>query len=789
MTANTAGFSQNTAAEPTFFAAPDLAKAGYRVFPVRGKKPTVEGGLYAATTDLSQIAAWIEGGHGDDDIAVATGIPSGIVAIDADSPKTYAEMEAKYGPPAFKNSRGGHWLFRHPRDGKVLSNSIRKDLDRKADGGYIVVPPSRDREWTMGSIPLPGHLPVLPPELRGEKKNPLADEGECVLDEDVRKKAAETIAAHVRNIENGKRHEHLRHLCGVLLRRKVSTSDTAHILIDAWDEVGGDLAERAPEEVPNTLRTTAVALEEGHATGVPSMEKITPGLFGELGELFGWESTNSQVSIDAIDTIDGISKEILPDAPPFPVDAMPRGTRTLIKEAAAAIGCAPDLVAQPMLVVLGSAIGNSRVIELKKGWQESAAIYGAVIAARGEKKTPALKVAIAPATVAQAELRKEYREKRKQYEEELREWEVQKKDAAKDGYAAPAPPEEPDMLSTLVEDTTVEALARVLEVTPRGVVAFRDELSGWVRSMDQYKQGGRGADRQFWLSTYSNTYARVDRKTKKEPLIIERPFVGVFGGIQPTVLPELGSGREDGMLDRFLFAYPEPVPSEWTDDDISEEARESYARLYRKLRDLYMPMNKYDSPDPVRVFFSPPAKDLLKRAVNELRREMYAPGFPTRLKGPWSKLEGYLGRLCLILALCRAVDQGAAEIVEEDDVLCAVGLVDYFKQMARRVYVGLYGEDTDDGLAEDVVKFLKDRGGSWEGQPHELHAELESGFKPPTPEALTRKLKVLAQKHPGALHFDSGPRWVRELGNNRRFVTLSLENGVNGVNGVNGGEA
>jgi putative DNA primase/helicase len=306
MTAREAGSPPKTTQEPTFFAAPDLAIAGYPVFPTKGKPPSVEGGFYAATTDLSQIAAWIEDGHADHDIAVPTGVVSGIVAIDADSPETFAEMEAKYGPPAFKNRRGGHWLFRHPRDGKVISKGIRKDLDRKGDGGYIVVPPSRDRVWTMDGIPSPEDLPLLPPELRGEKKNPLPEEGECVLDEEVRKKAAETIAAHVRNIENGKRHEHLRHLFGVLLRRKVPPTDAAHIVIDAWTGVGGDLAERASHEVPNTLRTTAAALEEGNATGVPSMEKITPGLYGELVGVFGWEvvATNTQTAKDQRPTHD-----------------------------------------------------------------------------------------------------------------------------------------------------------------------------------------------------------------------------------------------------------------------------------------------------------------------------------------------------------------------------------------------------------------------------------------------------------------------------------------------------
>ena len=39
--------------DPTFWAAPQLAKAGYPVFPIWNKIPSVEGGFYAATTDVS----------------------------------------------------------------------------------------------------------------------------------------------------------------------------------------------------------------------------------------------------------------------------------------------------------------------------------------------------------------------------------------------------------------------------------------------------------------------------------------------------------------------------------------------------------------------------------------------------------------------------------------------------------------------------------------------------------------------------------------------------------------
>ncbi len=156
---------KSTSDPPTFWRAPELIDAGYRVFPVSGKAPTVEGGFYGATDDKSQVAAWIEDGRGNHDVAVPTGVFGGFVAIDADTHEAYEKMLTKYGPPTYATKRGGHWLFRHPRNGKVVSCRVAEGLDRKGDGGYVLVPPSKGREWS-GGIPRVEDLPPLPQEFR-----------------------------------------------------------------------------------------------------------------------------------------------------------------------------------------------------------------------------------------------------------------------------------------------------------------------------------------------------------------------------------------------------------------------------------------------------------------------------------------------------------------------------------------------------------------------------------------------------------------------------------------------
>ena len=164
-----------------FMAATKVARAGYPVFPIapKRKKPSVEGGFYAATTDESRIAAWLEEGRKNHNVAVPTGVLSGIVVIEADDTEGCAWMEKTYGPPTVKSAHehevGGHWYFSHPRDGKVTSRKVENvpvSLDRKGDGGYVLVPPSTGKVWINEGKGLPekSSLPPLPTELRGVKK-------------------------------------------------------------------------------------------------------------------------------------------------------------------------------------------------------------------------------------------------------------------------------------------------------------------------------------------------------------------------------------------------------------------------------------------------------------------------------------------------------------------------------------------------------------------------------------------------------------------------------------------
>jgi hypothetical protein len=473
----------------------------------------------------------------------------------------------------------------------------------------------------------------------------------------------------------------------------------------------------------------------------------------------------------------------LPEAAAFPVDVLPESCRRFVREAAASIGCAPDLVSVPLLGLLSAAIGNSRQLQLKRGWKESAALFAVVVAEPGDKKTPAQKAALTPVWQAQERFKRKYQERCEAYEEKLRKWKADERAAAKEGEPAPPKPEEPAMGHAVVHDITVERLADILDETPRGVVSVQDELSGWVLAMNQYKAGGKEADRQFWLRVWSNSPVKVDRKSRKIPAVIAQPWISVVGSIQPEILPGLDIGRNDGMMDRFLYSYPEPQRMRHTDDEVSVAAERAILELYNELTSLKMPESDGE-PFPGTVPMTEEAWQVFKELADELSEEAHGLGFPGRLRGAWSKLEAYLARLSLILALSRVAGTEEREQVEPRDVVAASLLVGYFKAHARRVFAELHGADPMDSLAVTLKRFLEGRSGRWEGTATELWEALSrrqvQGL-PRNPDNLAVKVLAIASRSKTAMRAERGWR-----GKNRVLRLQLPRNGVGSVGGVGG---
>jgi hypothetical protein len=146
------------------------AELGYMVFPCipRQKSPLTPHGFQDATTDRPQIEAWWTK-HPDANIGMPT---TGLVVIDIDGPNNPWPGDPAWARdlascPVSLTPRGGrHHIFRQPAGGtwKNTTGRIAPKVDTRADGGYIVVPPSIvdgiSYRWAEGTaLSEPGRLP------------------------------------------------------------------------------------------------------------------------------------------------------------------------------------------------------------------------------------------------------------------------------------------------------------------------------------------------------------------------------------------------------------------------------------------------------------------------------------------------------------------------------------------------------------------------------------------------------------------------------------------------------
>ena len=137
------------------------------------------------------------------------------------------------------------------------------------------------------------------------------------------------------------------------------------------------------------------------------------------------------------------------------------------------------------------------------------------------------------------------------------------------------------------------------------------------------------------------------------PIRCPHPSLTIVGGLTPDMLGELvdPKGRADGFIDRFLLAYPDPLPvADWSDrgipEDVADDWRSLIARLWMRPLDF-----KDGRSVPHVAYFTPEGKARWVERYNAHSAEMNAPDFPPYLRGPWGKLREYAGRLTLILTL------------------------------------------------------------------------------------------------------------------------------------------
>lgn len=355
-----------------------------------------------------------------------------------------------------------------------------------------------------------------------------------------------------------------------------------------------------------------------------------------------------------------------------------------------------DYPALAYITTCASLIGGKRRVKpySTSEWTEPCILWCGVVGDPSSRKSPALDMVTErlrylerDAAEAHKQCLRGWQADSERAKFERAQWLVKVKEATENSISTPPMPDAADMPDepmrrrTMVMDATPEAVGAILAGNPGGTMHFRDELAGWLQSFDRYSPGGR----EFWLEAYGGRPFAIDRKGAKDPIIIPFNGVSVLGGIQPAKLAAtLLDSPDDGLVARFLWAWPDKVPYARPTQPGNLDTLEG---IYRRLDGLPWGLGEDSGKRAVVVPLSRGAEDIFsawERANSDIDED--ASGLFKSFVG---KMNGVVLRLALVAEYSAWAVAGGTEPVEVSSgsiEAAAAWVDDYAKPMAERVY-------------------------------------------------------------------------------------------------------
>lgn len=415
--------------------------------------------------------------------------------------------------------------------------------------------------------------------------------------------------------------------------------------------------------------------------------------------------------------------EPMPRVRPLNYDLLPDGLREWIEDISERTQCPPDFPAVGAMVGLASLVGRKIRIRPKRrdDWTVVPNLWGAVVGRPGVMKTPALNAVMTPLRRIEIKAGEEHKSALREHEAAKLVAEIEKKnglsrikEAIKNGGDARAvalgvindtedAETPPARRRCVTNDSTVEKLGEILADNPNGVLVFRDELTGWLRSLDR---DGQEPSRAFYLESWNGdgryTWDRIGRGT----IDIEAAITSVLGGIQPGPLSDYvrsaasdGKGA-DGLLQRFqLIVWPDISRNwknidRWPDTEIKNRAHEIYDRLDALAPDDWGCDCKHGD-DIAFLRFAVDAQERFDEWREQLEMRLRADTEHPAFEAHLSKYRSLIPSLAL---LCHLVEVASGP-VGLDALDRAIRWGEYLESHARRLYGSAINADIESAHA------------------------------------------------------------------------------------------
>lgn len=399
---------------------------------------------------------------------------------------------------------------------------------------------------------------------------------------------------------------------------------------------------------------------------------------------------------------------------------IPEPLRPCLSDVARRMQCPLEFPAVGAIIELASIVGRKLGIRPKRhdDWTVVPNLWGGAVGRPGIMKTPALEEMMKP-------LRRLELEACKTYENEMNAFETQKvvlkakkedverriKEALRKGEGADCLAaelsglkiEEPKPVRYIVNDPTVEKLGELLNQNPQGLLLFRDELIGWLRTLDRE---GHENDRAFYMEAWNGSGSYIYDRIGRGTLHIEAVCVSILGGIQPGPLGDYlraattGGKGADGLMQRFqLLVYPDD-PGKWKNVDVRPDtaAKNRAFEIFKKLADPRTFAGfAGDSPGGIEpqvqgereipfLRFASDAQECFDNWRGDLENKIRSGDEHPVLEAHLSKYRNLMPSLALLFHLVEVVDGKPHGPVSNRAALMAAAWCDFLEAHARRIY-------------------------------------------------------------------------------------------------------
>lgn len=366
----------------------------------------------------------------------------------------------------------------------------------------------------------------------------------------------------------------------------------------------------------------------------------------------------------------------------FPIDIFPKDIQEYILECNSKLDSSIEYMGCSLLWLISVCIGNSVNVEVKKGWVENLTVWISIVGKAGLGKTPSISNIVFPLTKINAKEIKKYIKESEKYDYYIN---LPKKE--KDEHSEVSKPIKTQFIAN---DITLEALVDLHQESDNAVGVFKDELAGWLKDMNKYREG---SDLEFWLSTWSGKSVNLNRLTRKGSFV-EKPFIPVLGGIQPSIFNTFytDENKDNGFMDRMLLCYPDLKIDKYNDNEISDEILTWYKETVISFYDTIKGIIKRDDEMeiiPLTAKFSEDAKIEWKRMFNEMTDIQNDEEENEYLKSMFPKQKSYIPRFaCLIHVFDEFFTEGGNTLlISKESVLKAEKISKYFIATAKKIKV------------------------------------------------------------------------------------------------------